>query len=267
MLNNLDNISERIFYIPSWVRWTGFLLIFLSFASAVAAFVLAFTGVGEPSWIDPALSIIQMSGVGALGMLIVFFVERAHSAPKLAALTERFLTHDIPQNLLKIDHELGHFQEWNQQSGGSFDELQTRTQLRISYNKGSYTAYYIVTAYTGVICLMVEANVKRFNTVFICNNPTECSPGDFFQRFADTLGGAANAGYHVGEPYTLSAPRTQLPQGIDWQKCVAVPLHQNKEKDYMYSTPERAHVVQDLAVMVRAFIREGVEEGLILPSN
>ncbi|MCB2052160.1 MAG: hypothetical protein KDE63_12110, partial [Novosphingobium sp.] len=119
MLNNLDNISERIFYIPSWVRWTGFLLIFLSFASAVAAFVLAFTGVGEPSWIDPALSIIQMSGVGALGMLIAFFVERAHSAPKLAALTERFLTHDIPQNLLKIDHELGHFQEWNQQSGGS----------------------------------------------------------------------------------------------------------------------------------------------------
>lgn len=263
MLNRLDNVSERIFYIPSWVRWSGFLLMSLSFASAVAAFVLAFIGVGDRSWIDPALSIIQMTGVAALGMLIVFFVERAHSAPKLAALTERFLTHDVPRNLLKIDHEFGKFKEWSEQPDDDFDEIQTRTRIQISYNRGSYTAYYIVTACKGTVCLMVEANVKRFNTVFICNNPTEYTPEDFFQHFSETLGGAENAGYHVGEPYKLSAPEVQLPQGINWKKCVAVPLHKNMEMDYMYTTPERAHVVQDFAIMVRAFIREGVEQRVI----
>ena len=179
----------------------------------------------------------------------------------MTALADEFLTAQIPKNLHKIEHDLGPFKPWFARRR-AYRRFVSRTKLLISHDLGTHTAYYIVEAFGKQVALQVEANVNRFNIVFFCPEPTaqQIGPDGFFAALEDTFEGARDAGYHIGKPMTVSNSSNRLPKGFLWGRCFSIPLHLNKKDGYLYSVSEREHVSQDLSIMVRAFILEGIEQ-------
>ena len=261
MTSGLKATSDRVFFVPLWIRWSALLLLALLFGCAIYVFLMATQGMMRSEWIAPALSVLQFAGTGALALLVMFFVERGHSAPHLTALADEFLTAEIPKNLHKIEHDLGPFKPWFARRR-AYRRFVSRTKLLISHDLGTHTAYYIVEAFGKRVALQVEANVNRFNIVFFCPEPTaqQIGPDGFFAALEDTFEGARDAGYHIGKPMTVSNSSNRLPKGFLWGRCFSIPLHLNKKDGYLYSVSEREHVSQDLSIMVRAFILEGIEQ-------
>ena len=260
MLAEVQAVSDRIFFVPSWVRWVAFILIVILFGCAVTVFAVAIRNDKFAEWVVPALSLVQFSGIAALFLVGIFFVERGHSAPQLSSITDEFLTYDVPRHLQQIDYDMSAFQSWSKDLS-RYDRLKTRTAIRISHNSGSHTAYYLLTARGCDFGLMIEANVKRFNVVIFCSVAEEHDPTALIDILDDTFSGARDAGYHVGK--VTRSKNLNLPSGFPWPECIAMPLHLNKRDGCLYSVPEREHVAQDLSIMVRAFLAEAIETSLL----
>jgi hypothetical protein len=112
MTSGLKATSDRGFFVPLWIRWSALLQLALLFGCAIYVFLMATQGMMRSEWIAPALSVLQFAGTGALALLVMFFVERGHSAPHLTALADEFLTAEIPRNLHKIERDRGPFKPW-----------------------------------------------------------------------------------------------------------------------------------------------------------
>ena len=177
MTSGLKATSDRVFFVPLWIRWSALLQLALLFGCAIYVFLMATQGMMRSEWIAPALSVLQFAGTGALALLVMFFVERGHSAPHLTALADEFLTAEIPKNLHKIEHDMGPFKPWFARRR-TYRRFVSRTKLLISHDLGTHTAYYIVEAFGKRVALQVEANVNRFNMCFFARNqlPSRSGP-------------------------------------------------------------------------------------------
>ena len=263
MLEEVNAISDRALFVPRWVRWLGLIFIVLLLFCSLAILFLGAYEMRHPDWIAPALSVLQLSGLAAFVMLIVFFVDRGQNKQTIGSLIDQFLVADIPMNLEKIEHKQGNFHAW-QKGKTPYTRMTTKTKLKVSHDLGTNTAYYLVEALGKTTVIQTQASIKRFNIVLylpMTNETPRLSAVEIFAAFEDTISGAKDAGYHIGTAAETIAASNYLPPGFPWPDCYTLALHLNKKDGYLYNTSEREHIAQDMAIMVAAFIHEGTRKG------
>jgi len=260
MITDVNAVTDRIFFVPLWVRWIVFILLLLIFSFALAIVIIdIYQDKFNESTISTSISLIQSTSIAAIIILFMFFVERGYSSQRISDLTKEFLIKDVPNQLKQIDYGMDEFQQW--QDRINYNSLISKTKIDISYNYPSNTAYYIIHARERAFGLKVDANVKRFNVVILCELKENLSLNNLEGLVEETLLGARDAGYNVSKPTFMK--KSDFPQNFPWQKTAAIILYQNRDENYLYSIADREHIAQDMAIMIRSFLREAIDHGLL----
>ncbi|MEM7224954.1 MAG: hypothetical protein AAF495_18395 [Pseudomonadota bacterium] len=203
---------------------------------------------------------IELAGTAFLALVVLFFVERGQRVPRVEQLSREFFLSDVPAALEKMDYIAPSFQPWNV-AEHTYSKLSTNVRMQISYAEGNYLCDYIVFALGTAIFLRLETNVKRVGVVYKVNKTEDLPAEDFFSSFQDTIEGAKDAGYHIGIPRDVSETDSDLCTQLNWRGAMVLPLHLNRDEGFIYNDVERQYVAQDLSIMTKALIHEGLIDG------
>jgi hypothetical protein len=258
--------SSRIFYVPPWVRLFALVIILTLLASSGLVLVWSINEPGLHNWTIAALATAELTGAAALALLFLFFVERGHRTRRLDTLCQVFFTEEMPAALKKMSYKNPEFATW--QSGNQrFAPLETLVEIEIAYASGSYAVDYLVQSRGVLLWMSVEANVKRVSVVYSIEKIDNRMPKELFDEFKDTWDGAKNAGYHLGLARSFIRDCSDLPPRLGWKDAVSMPLHVNKDNNFLHNEVERHYVAQDISIMTRSFIAEGIDSGLLRPKT
>lgn len=264
MINGAPGGDSKILFIPAWVRWIAFSILFSMIVASIALFVFGFYREDGDTYILVGASIAELAGTALLIILFALFVERGRSRPRVENLSEVFFIKDVPSALSKISYAEHTYVDF-EDHGKTVQSLVSKTKIRIKYARGNFLADYIIDTGAARIALRVEANVKRIGVIYKLPGPPGAAAEAVFESFRDTWSGAADAGYHVGVERDVTEHEHDLAQTMGWPAIFAKPLHLNRDDSFMYDEVERQYVAQDIAVMTKALISEALLDRKIDP--
>lgn len=262
-LSDQSNRPSGLAYVPRWVRVVIILFVALLFVAAAGMLAASLKIEGREAWSEPAAAIAQTASTGLLVLLILFFVERNQSREALSDLTERFFMEDLPLAFEKIDYTFPDYKKWSHDDV-SPAALDTQTEIKIAHALSAYRAGYVLTVEEANIRVMVELNVKRLNVVIVLEGHDGETAKGVFGKLKDTMQGAKDAGYTIGEAFESTKRNEGRNEMLGWKRSFSHSFHRNLDLDFLYSEPERQFVAQDLAIMLRSMMSE---RGLISYNN
>lgn len=240
--------ASQVVYLPRWARLSIMLILGLLALCACAAAVGFLFSPELHKEITPVLSIAQTAAGGFAVVLFVLFAERQLSTEKLHGKTDRFLEHEMPNALRKI--EIPQIKQGHTVAVNVVERASTIHGRR----KDIYGANYEIKMEKFRMRMWVGINVKRLSVIYFAHAASAADAERLQHLFRITFGGAAQVGYTTNLEYAEIGSEKIV---LMWSTVMADGL-------ILGNPAEQLFWVQDVAMMTQSLIRTAVRHDINL---
>jgi hypothetical protein len=242
-------MNRFVIHVPRWLRWGLLVVLSLLVVSFTTVFFMGIGRADYGSWVQPAVSVVQIALAALAYITLLFFTESAQSPAALRRTADHLLVRQLPDALGRIADHRGQL-----------------ARVEVGARSGIVGHAYHLHFPDAAMRFWVGLNVNRLIFAVFIAPPGDEAEEAFEARvrrvFRPTLEGAREVGY--GEPKLQFATHEGVRLLSLWLTWDLSAKASHAEQDFLTHAPMQLFLVQDLALMVQSFVRTAQREGVQL---
>lgn len=242
------NDASNILYAPRWVRILTILILLGSLAASIFFMFLFMEKDGYETYLLTSIALAQVSSSGLVFILVIFYSRKELGVRGLKSKSDNFLQRELVESLRKMD--------WHDRFGPKSANL---LKVSVTHESGALICAYTIEVPNAKLCVRLVFNVRRIVVIYLLDSDSG-TYGDVELAFEPTISGAQSAGYTV-------AIRQKVDPPYGGPKVTSLTFYnETLKEDFLLDPLERLFWSQDISLMTRDVLIQGITQGYFHPS-